>query len=135
MAEKIFVDENGNELRREPLTRGRPPKGAVKMNEDGDWYKKGDIVVHPVKDETFRPECITVDAEGNVVHREPKGRGNRDKKLIKDGYVKQTDGEFEGHWLKTVTEDADDTETENVTVTTTSDVVTVTEEPAANSEV
>lgn len=32
----VYVDANGNEINRKPVSRGRPPKGAVKQ-EDGNY--------------------------------------------------------------------------------------------------
>lgn len=126
MAEMIYVDENGNELRRETKGKGRPPRGAERQ-EDGNF------IVHPVKDETFHPEYVDLDSEGNVLSRSPKGRGR-----AKPGYVKQTDGEHKGHWIKTVNEDdSEDTKTNitvtEATVTSANDVTTVTEETPAGS--
>lgn len=126
MAEMIYVDENGNELRRETKGKGRPPRGAKKQ-EDGNF------IVHPVKDETFHPEYVDLDSEGNVLSRSPKGRGR-----AKPGYVKQEDGEYKGHWTKTVTnEDTDKTDVTvtEATVTSANDVTTVTEDVTATSEV
>lgn len=122
MAEMIYVDENGNELRRETKGRGRPPRGAEKQ-EDGNF------IVRPVKDETFHPEYVNLDVEGNVLSRSPKGRGR-----AKPGYIKQEDGEHKGHWVKKVTEEVENKEDSDTTVMTTNDVTTVTEEPVIRSE-
>ena len=123
MAEMIFVDENGNELRREPKGKGRPPRGAERQDN-------GDFIVRPVQDETFHPEYVDLDAEGNVLSRSLKGRGR-----AKPGYEKQDSGDFEGHWVKTVIED-EEQEDVNVTVTDASEVTTITtEETPAGSEV
>ncbi|MFW6172904.1 MAG: hypothetical protein ACOC5T_04095 [Elusimicrobiota bacterium] len=123
MAEMIYVDDNGNELRREIKGKGRPPRGSEKQ-------ENGDFIVRPVKDETFHPEYVDLDSEGNVLSRSLKGRGR-----AKPGYVKQTDGEYKGHWLKTVTKDAEDTENTDVTVTDVNNVTTVTEESTVNSNI
>ena len=125
MAELIYVDENGAELRRETKGKGRPPRGAVKQ-------ENGDFLVAPIVDETFHPEYLDVDAEGNVLSRSPKGRGR-----AKPGYEKQEGGVLSGHWVKVV---SDETETPEVkekdgTVTDANDVSTVAEEASTNSEV
>lgn len=127
MTEMIYVDENGNELRRETKGRGRPPRGAEKQ-EDGNF------IVRPLKDETFHPEYVDLDAEGNVLSRSLKGRGR-----AKPGYVKQEDGEHKGHWVKKVTEEVEDKEDSKVTATDVTvvganDVTTVIEESAISSE-
>jgi len=124
MAEMIFVDENGNELSREPKGRGRPPRGAEKQAD-------GNFIVKPATDERFHPEYIDFDDNGNVTSRSPKGRGRS-----KPGYVKQKEGEYEGHWLKAEVEETEVEETEAASapvVTDASGVTTVSAE--AHTEV
>ncbi len=93
MAELIYVDENGKELRREQKGRGRPPRGSVKQDD-------GNFIVNPVDSvERQVVEYIDVSEGGDVISRESKGRGRP-----RPGYTKQEDGEHAGHWVKVVTE-------------------------------
>jgi len=93
MAELIYVDADGTELRREVKGRGRPPRGSVKQ-EDGSF------IVHPVEIEKRQVvEYIDVNEGGDVVSRSEKGRGRP-----KPGYEKATDGEHVGHWVKVIAE-------------------------------
>jgi len=91
MAELIYVDENGTELRREVKGRGRPPKGSVKQ-EDGNF------IVHPGVERQV-VEYIDVNEGGDVLSRQEKGRGRP-----KPDYTKMTDGKYAGHWVKVVAE-------------------------------
>jgi hypothetical protein len=88
MAEIVWVDENGQELKREPKGRGRPPKGAEKR-DDGNFY------VPPVEESRFVSKYIVLDDDGNVLEEEPKGRGR-----AKPGFEKMDEGQYKGHWLK-----------------------------------
>lgn len=112
MAELIYVDDAGNELKRETKGRGRPPRGAEKQ-EDGNW------IVRPVEQaKTVGPVMyIDLDDSGNEISRRPKGRGR-----AKEGYTKVTEGENQGHWVKTITEKKESVESSEV-----SDVPTVVE--------
>lgn len=86
---KIFLDAEGEEVKREEIGRGRPPQGSYR-DDDGNLvcpYVEQAIVVSP--------EYIEVDDEGKEVSRTAKGRGRP-----KAGYEKQDDGPFKGHWLK-----------------------------------
>jgi hypothetical protein len=93
MAEKIYLDADGNEARREKAGRGRPPKGS---HRDAD----GNLVIPFVSEEdaeaavVVSPEYVVLDHEGNEVTREAKGRGRP-----KRGFEKQTEGEHKGHWV------------------------------------
>jgi len=89
MAELIYVDEDGTELRREAKGRGRPPKGSVKQ-EDGNF------IVSPVEKRQV-VEYIDVNEGGDVLSRTEKGRGRP-----KPDYVKMPDGKYVGHWVKVV---------------------------------
>ena len=91
MAEMIYVDADGKEIRREPKGRGRPPKRAIQK-------PNGDLIIPPPKIVRIRnPEYIDLDEDGNVVKREAKGRGRP-----RPGYAKRADGEFAGHWVRVV---------------------------------
>jgi len=94
MSELIYQDEQGNEINRVTKTKGRPPKGAVRQ-ENGDFIvKAGSVVAAP----RFSPEYITVDEQGKEI--EPRGSKGRGR--AKPGFEKQTDGVFQGHWVKVV---------------------------------
>lgn len=116
MAELIYVDEEGKELRRETKGKGRPPRGAEKQiegDEAGNW-----IVKPTVETARFKPEYVTLDTDGNevavelkddegkLVARLAKGRGRP-----KPGFTKQTEGDYAGHWTKVVGEDSETDET------------------------
>jgi len=94
MSELIYQDEQGNEIRRLTKGKGRPPKGSVRQ-ENGDFIvKAGSVVSEP----RFSPEYITVDDQGKELEpRISKGRGR-----AKPGFEKQSDGPFQGHWVKVV---------------------------------
>jgi len=92
MAELIYVDGNGTELKREVKGRGRPPRGSVKQ-EDGNF------IVHPVEVKRQVVEYIDVNEGGDILNREDKGRGRP-----RPDYTKMTDGEHEGHWVRIVAE-------------------------------
>ena len=93
MAELIFVDEDGKELRREPKGRGRPPRGSKKQDD-------GNFIVYPVETiERQVVEYVDVNEGGDVVSRKNKGRGRP-----KPDYKKMTEGEHAGHWVKVVAE-------------------------------
>ena len=89
---KIFLDAEGNEIERKPVTRGRPPRDSYKDND-------GNLVCPHVEKIVVKRESdyITLDVEGNVLHREPRkaGRG-RPKK----GFVKQIAGDYIGDYVK-----------------------------------
>jgi len=94
---KILLDANGDEMERKPLGPGKPPKNSTK---DAD----GNLVcpfVEKVAVTTMICDYITLDADGNVIHRERRkpGRG-RPKK----GFTKQTDGDYVGHYTMTIVE-------------------------------
>jgi len=90
MAELIYVDENGTELKREVKGRGRPPKGSVKQ-EDGNF------IVHPVEEKRQVVNYIDVNEGGDVISSESKGRGRS-----RPDYTLMTDGEHVGHWVKVI---------------------------------
>lgn len=90
MADVIYLDESGKEVKRETKGRGRPPRGAVKQ-DNGNF-----VVQLPLDEPEARvpSEEIVLDVDGNVVSRKRKSRGR-----AKPGYVKHTEGEFSGHWV------------------------------------
>ena len=95
---KILLDANGDEMERKPLGPGKPPKNSTK---DAD----GNLVcpfVEKVTATTRISDYITLDVDGNVLHREQRkpGRG-RPKK----GFVKQTDGQYAGDYTMTMIAD------------------------------
>ena len=83
MAQIIWLDEAGNEIRRQNKGRGRPPKGSEIRN--GDFYVSANTA-----DTTIY--CILVDVQGKEIKRWPKGRGR-----AAPGFVKNNDS----HWYKT----------------------------------
>lgn len=87
MAELIYVDESGKEIRREAKGRGRNPAGATK-DKDGNW------IVPPAveKAEVF---YIDLNEKGKEVKREKKGRGR-----TKPDYELMTEGDHAGHWVR-----------------------------------
>jgi len=91
---KIFLNSEGNECGRKPLGPGKPPKNSTK-DADGNlicpFVEK--VAASPVQNSDY----ITLDVEGNELHREPRkpGRG-RPKK----GFERQTDGDHAGHYVK-----------------------------------
>lgn len=89
MADIIWVDGNGTEIKREVKGRGRPPKGAERR-EDGNLYVSPSSSI-----EKFVPKYITLDSSGNVVKTEDKGRGR-----AKPGFEKASEGSHEGHWVR-----------------------------------
>ena len=92
---KIFLDANGKEVERKPLGPGKPLKGSTK-GPDGNWYCQ---FVEKVATTIKNADYITLDTDGNVLHREPRkrGRGRPEK-----GFKKQIDGEYAGHFVKTI---------------------------------
>ena len=78
----IFVDAKGKEISRKVKKQGRPPKGAV-QNDDGNF-------IVPPAEEKFIPKYVNDDGSMTA-----KGRGRP-----KPGYVKATEGEYAGHWVK-----------------------------------
>ena len=88
MADLVYLDANGVEIKRMPKGRGRPPKGSEKR-EDGNIY------VLPPTAETSKAKYIVLDKDGNKVSEEPRGRGRP-----KPDFVKVEEGEFKGHWVK-----------------------------------
>ena len=89
---KIFLDAEGNEVSRKLMTRGRPPRDSYKDDD-------GNLVCPYVEKVVTKAngDYITMDAEGNVLHREPRkaGRG-RPKK----GFIKQVEGDYIGDYIK-----------------------------------
>ena len=93
---RIVVDDNGNEVSREPAGRGRPPQGSYR-DDDGNLVVPQSAVSKPQKDAVQYIDC---DVDGNEISRSPKGRGRP-----KPGYTKQPDG----NWLKVVSDQTDET--------------------------
>ena len=89
MADLVYLDESGVELKREVKGKGRPPKNAEKR-EDGNFY-----VLSASADEIFKPKYIVLDKDGRLLKEETKGRGRP-----KPDFTKAEDGEFKGHWVK-----------------------------------
>jgi len=92
MADIVWIDDDGSELKREVKGRGRPPKNSEKR-DDGNFY------VSPAKDDRFVPKYITLDSNGEVIEETNKGRGRP-----KPGFEKMDAGEHQGHWVKTDTD-------------------------------
>ena len=90
---KIYVDEDGNEVRREPLRRGRRPKGAT-VDEEGNLILTPEVAARKALETVF---YIDLDASGKEISRRPKGRGRPSP-----GYTKQESGALVGHWVKAV---------------------------------
>jgi len=89
MADIVWMDEDGNELKREKKGRGRPPKGSVKKDN-------GDFHILPGSTEIrFVPKYITIDSSGDVIEEADKGRGRP-----KPGFEKMDAGDHKGHWVK-----------------------------------
>lgn len=88
---KIYVDANGAEISRSPMTKGRAPAGATK-DADGNWVcpPKAEKQVETVS-------YITIETNGTVI-RETKGRGR-----TRAGYTLATEGEHAGNWVKVLT--------------------------------
>jgi hypothetical protein len=96
----IFQDAQGAEIGRKPMGRGRPPRDSV-VDADGNRIVKNatkaadgsfELPQAPVaKTDIF---YVTVDANGNEVSRESKGRGRP-----RPGYVRHEKGAFAGHWV------------------------------------
>lgn len=84
MAEVIWLDAEGKEIRREPKRRGRPRKGSV-LGSDGNFY------VHPTRKVKKVFYYVLLDDAGNEMSRMPKGRGRN-----KPGFVKKDDGNWYG---------------------------------------
>jgi len=94
---KIYLDENGNEEKRVPMTKGKHPFGSYKDAEGNlviPKVEKPKPVVAP------RPDIfvITLDENGNEISRERKTRGRGPA-----GYTKQESGPYAGHWTGTKT--------------------------------
>ena len=87
MAQIIWIDADGTELKREVKGRGRPPKGADRR-DDGNFY------ISPSNEERFIPKYITLDGDGKVVAEAARGRGR-----AKPGFEKMETGEYQGHWV------------------------------------
>ncbi len=79
----IWLDDKGEEVRREKKGRGRPPKGTEKR-DDGNFYVQPSTV-----DDTIY--YVTTDTDGKVISKTPKGRGRP-----KPGFEKAADG----HWYQ-----------------------------------
>jgi len=84
MAFIVWLDVDGNEVKREVKTRGRPPKGTVR--KDGNFY------VTKLPGEDSQIYYIEMDKDGFVIKRETKGRGRP-----RPGFKKNTD---DGNWYK-----------------------------------
>lgn len=89
MAELVYLDVDGKEVKREVKGRGRPPKGSEKR-DDGNFYVPASAVV-----DTVKAKYITLDKDGNKVSEEPKGKGRS-----RTDFQLASDGEFKGHWVK-----------------------------------
>jgi hypothetical protein len=87
----VMVDASGKEVSRKKIGRGKRPEGAVKL-ADGNWQV-------PVKTTTSTTAAflITLDENGKEVNREEKRKG---KGRVAGGFVKATEGEFAGNWVK-----------------------------------
>ena len=95
MSQIIWLDEDGNELKREKKGRGRPPKGSVKRDD-------GNIYVSPgSQEDRFVPKYITLDNNGEVIEEAAKGRGRP-----KPGFEKMDTGDYQGHWVKREADEA-----------------------------
>jgi len=92
---KIYMDSEGNEIERKPLTRGKHPANSTK-DEAGNLI----VTVLP-KSKPVDAFYITLHEDGTEISREHRGvtRG-RPKK----GFEKQTDGDNAGHYVKVVTQ-------------------------------
>jgi hypothetical protein len=89
---KIYVDGEGNEVKRVPVGRGRPPKAEVD--------KDGNFVIRPVVEETkIDTFYITLNTDGTEKSRKIRGRGRPNK-----DFTLKTDGPFAGHYVKIGTE-------------------------------
>lgn len=88
-----YIDENGKTIKTQNRTRGRLPKGAIKIAEG--------VYTAPAKDdsEPFKPEYITVDSNAKIVSRTPKGRGRTAK-----GFTLMKDGDLAGHYIMVVSD-------------------------------
>jgi hypothetical protein len=82
----IFVDADGKELRREPKLRGRTKAGAVEKSP-GIWVVR-DGIIAPLEagkcglKQQQQSWYVYVDANGNEIRREKKGRGRVKKEAI-----------------------------------------------------
>lgn len=98
----VYFDAAGTEIFRKNLTRGRRPSGAVEQ-ANGDVHipnctldsTTGNPVLPTVKKDRPQIFQIELDPDGNVVKKVEKGRGRP-----LEGYEKQADGEYAGHWVK-----------------------------------
>ncbi len=88
-----FIDSEGKVVQTVTRTKGRLPKGAIKVAEG--------VYTAPAKDdsEPFKSEYITVDSNAKIVSRAPKGRGRTAK-----GFTLMTDGDLAGHYIMVVSE-------------------------------
>jgi len=103
---KIFLNEDGTERERKPLGRGRHPAGSHK-DADGNL-----VCPHVEKAQKPAVYYITLNAEGDEVKREQKGRGRQ-----RGNFELQDGGDYDGHWLMVQAEEAEEaTEAEEAPV-------------------
>jgi len=84
----IQLGQDGKEVSRKPLGKGRPATGSY-LDTDGNR-----IVPFVQKKIKVKAEYITLDLNGKELSRTAKGKGKP-----KAGFEKQTDGQYKGHYV------------------------------------
>jgi len=87
MPDLIWLDEEGNEVKRQHKGRGRLPKGFVEYDDD-NFYFDPNAQEEP-EEPKVKPILIWLDDDGNEVKREEKGRGRPPR-----GFEKRDDGNY-----------------------------------------
>jgi len=124
MAEIIYLNADGSEMKRVVKGKGRGPHGATK-GADGNWTVPFQVdAVNPAEPKAV-VDYITLDVNGKEIVADLKDKsGTAVSRLVKGrgankpGYTLQTDGEFKGHWTKTIVPEPVVTEVKAETIVT-----------------
>jgi len=86
MAKVFIYNEKGKVIEEQVKGKGKPPKGSTR-DENGDFH------YYP-QPEKVQVQYVTISVGGKIT-REDKKQGK-----TRHGYTLQTDGKYQGHYLK-----------------------------------